>query len=1450
MEDPNGPRHTGARSSAPRRLRVIAAAVALVVVVGGWGSAAAALPAEATSVPSPAEPSRAPEPTATAIESEAPPPALTAVPEEPSAEPTSTDEPTPDEPEPVPTVPSTSPEPVPSPEPTGNPDREEPVDQPITESDRGPPAEDAADMFGPFARISAFAAGVPGEPRQIGIGSFEQGLTNAASGLPAYAGGRYTASTGWVNGTGCTGVLVNYVAPYPNPAFCPTQPNGLGQSSLAARDIRRMADVLGQVQAGVAGPASATAPANGSTATGTQRNHALVSLPYTAVTGGTTTMQSVGAIGITAPDPRFYALTMNAVGARCGTNNASLSLSLFTGTTTLLSGFAAPVVPCSSTGNVYYTSPAQATLGTVSGVADPALSPSVRASTYNGTNTALLTPAQISAARVQLVNTVTGTGSGFGVDDLRVLDVTPALDVSFDAAEGTATVPTTLTYTITNTTDLLAKTDWGFSVALPRGLTVASTPSVAGTCTNSAGAAFAVTAVAGSSSITAVGGDLAAGAVSCTISLDVVAGTPGTYTSGIVTPTGLIVSPAAELTVVPATTITVRKNLPARTATADQFTLSLREGSTVLASATTSGTATGIQAAQISRSVVRPGSTYTISEASTNGAGIGYSNSYECTRSGTVIASGSGGSGGSGTITVPNEAGAEVTCTFTNATQTPRLFCDTNHFYSIQATGALEQADITAGGPPATVGTWTSVSSVNALGIGAGGSAAYALDRSSDASDVLSILKWTPGGGFVKLPGTAYTTVATTNGARVPGSIVAGAVDLSNGRYLFGKFNSGRFHIWSFTETNTTAPRFAYVGSFAAASTSANGDMAFDAAGNLYVVGTPPTDTTATTSTATIYTISRATLAAANGGSLAVGASTPKTLTGTDAPFAAANGVAFSPRGTLYLGNAGSAYEFDANTGQRVPGTPRVAVNSTDLASCTTPSTITVQKNVVARQVPGDQFTLTAATGSPLSTIATATTSGAAAGRQTEQLGPFPAAAGSTITISESMAAGSGSALNSYRTSYDCWANGVRLSAGSTPTGTVTMPSGLGVSVTCTFVNSPGPVAESRVRITKIIQEASGLTRPGVDWTVGVTATATAGSATATPSEVPRQQTDAAGQAGWQVVYGSAVSRATVVVSEIQQEGFAFVSGSCTVNGVNRTVAFTQAGQVVSADVANVVPGQTVECAMVNRPTAFLTLVKDVTFGSALPTDWALSATGPGSALPGPFGRSGSSTASNVPVTPGVAYRLAESGGPLTYVQTGTWQCRSAAGAPVAVTAAGDITPPGGAAITCTVTNATASLTLLNQVIDPRTGFQPADWRVTATPAALPGGVLPTESRLGAEYTTSGNPASTFDVRPGHGYTLSEAATDPQRRLAYQELRLERLTGSTWTAVQSRTISAPAAGQTAVYRFVLAPVEPTRLPLTGGTSADAFYIGGGVLLVLALALLLWQRRRRMRGAIR
>lgn len=1453
---PRSRRAARARAARARRVRtlplvVIPTVVALVVGTWGIGAAAAASnvsgPAEAVEAAAPstapgADAARTPQ----APDQPSPPAAAPSTPSDPAAHPAPRDpEPTappvqadeqpsvdpmdpgvpPAEPEPAPTP---SPEAVDSPAP--GPSSSEPS---LAPSGRAPPAIARA-----AADISILAAGQAEAPRIAWTEGFEQGLGNSASALTAYAG-RYTASTGWANPAVCTGQLVNYLSPFPNASFCPTQTIlVVGRSTVAARETRRMADVLGQVGAGVAGSASQTAPANGSTSA-TQTNHALTDFPYGTVAGGTTVAQSA-ALGVTAPGSRYYALRMNAASAQCGTNNASLALNLVAGGSTVLTGYSAPVVPCAATGNVFFTSPTQAGLPAVQGILDPALSGPVRAAVYPGSNAALLTPAQIQAAQVQLSNSVTGAGSAFAVDDIRVLEVSPALDAAFTGATPTATVPTTLTYTITNTSELLAKTDWGFQTTLPTGLVVAPTPAVAGTCTNTAGAAFAVTATAGASAIGVTGGDLAANVTSCTVTVDVLAATAGTYSSGAVTTTGLIASGAATVSVQAATTLTVRKDLPARTAATDQFTLSVRSGTTVLASATTTGTATGIQAAQISRLVVTPGQTYTIHEAQGAGPGLGYANAYECTRGGTVIAS---GAAAAGNLTIPAEIGAEVTCTFTNQVQAPRLFCDTSHFYSVTLAGALQQGDIVSGAQTA-VGSWTGSTAANALGVGAGGTVAYAIDRTADATGVVSILKWTPDGGFQTLPTTAYTPVIGTTPST--GSLVAGAVDPRGGRFLFGTFANSQFSIWSFTEANPAASRFAYVGSFPTGSApNGNGDMAFDARGNLYVVGA---GTSGTQSTAAIYTVTAETLAAAAGGTLAVNTSLSRALTGTDAAFANVNGIAFSPRGTVYLSNAGSAYEFDATTWARVPGTPRVPVDSVDLAGCSSPSTVTVQKNVVGRLAAADQFQLTAGVGNLSVPFATATTAGSATGRQDAQIGPFPTPLGTTVAISEAMATGSTSPITAYTSIYECWSDGVRLSTGTSPTGAVTMPNRLSASVNCTIFNSPRPA--STVRITKTIQEFSGLTRPGTDWTVGTTAVATTGTATALPSEAPRQQTDANGQASWVVLFGSDASRATVTVSEVQQAGFAFVSGSCTVGGSPRAATFSQAGSVVSASLTGIASASAVECTIVNRPTSSLTLVKSIGSGSAMPTDWVLTATAQSGALPGPSGRSGTAAVSGVPVTPGATYRLAESGGPLTYVQTGSWQCRTATGATVAVTDAGDVVPVAGAAITCTVTNATATITLVKQVQNPRPGFQVGDWRLTATPAAIAGGTLPTESRFGAEYNAQGNPASTFEVRPGHGYTLSEAATDPARRLAYQELRLERLVGGTWTTVPSRTITAPAAGQTAVYRFVNAPVTPTRLPLTGGASADAFFIGGSAALASALALALWHTRRRLRGAAR
>ncbi|MCD4853173.1 DUF11 domain-containing protein [Arthrobacter sp. AK01] len=125
--------------------------------------------------------------------------------------------------------------------------------------------------------------------------------------------------------------------------------------------------------------------------------------------------------------------------------------------------------------------------------------------------------------------TATGTGNDVGFDLPQLVDVTPQLDKAFSPASIFQGQNTTLTYTVTNTSDLMAKNGWHFVDNLPAGLT-ASGP-LGGTCVRTAG-----TVSAGTIDVT---GNLAQGSASCTITVTVTSNTPGVYNnSGCVANTG------------------------------------------------------------------------------------------------------------------------------------------------------------------------------------------------------------------------------------------------------------------------------------------------------------------------------------------------------------------------------------------------------------------------------------------------------------------------------------------------------------------------------------------------------------------------------------------------------------------------------------------------------------------------------------------------------------------------------------------------------------------------------------------------------------------------------------------------------------------------------------------------------------------------------------------------
>ena len=129
-----------------------------------------------------------------------------------------------------------------------------------------------------------------------------------------------------------------------------------------------------------------------------------------------------------------------------------------------------------------------------------------------------------SSIGVRLVNAQgSGAGNDLAFDNIMILDVTPQLDKSFSSAVVGVGQTSTLTLTVTNTVELAAKNGWSFIDNLPAGLTVAA----AATTTCPAGI---VTAPIGGS-IVSVSGNLDAGTVSCTVTVQVTSSTTGSFTN-------------------------------------------------------------------------------------------------------------------------------------------------------------------------------------------------------------------------------------------------------------------------------------------------------------------------------------------------------------------------------------------------------------------------------------------------------------------------------------------------------------------------------------------------------------------------------------------------------------------------------------------------------------------------------------------------------------------------------------------------------------------------------------------------------------------------------------------------------------------------------------------------------------------------------------------------------
>ncbi|GAA2996108.1 choice-of-anchor P family protein [Actinokineospora diospyrosa] len=330
---------------------------------------------------------------------------------------------------------------------------------------------------------SAAAPGVPLAPTVVFEEGFENGQGAAVTWVddytgPAPLGQTYTADPAWL--TSCNGIIAS-------PLNQLNDPPGAGCGGWWPR-VKDLARVLGDWSDGT-----------GAT------NHAVTAYTHSDPGAGKTQLQSVTPIPLSATN-RFVAFSVDVAEQNCYADNARYAFYLLDGGTAV-PAFERPIVPCvDATTVVNGTS-----VGTFHSDA-PVL--------FSGTSVGL-----------RLVNDQpSGNGNDGAFDNIRVLDVTPRLDLAYATTPVVVGSTSTLTLTVTNTSELSAKAGWSLRLSLPPGLN-ASTTAADTTC------ADPVFGTSGATNLYTTA-TLPAGAASCTITVPVRPQTVGTYTTcaGDVTP--------------------------------------------------------------------------------------------------------------------------------------------------------------------------------------------------------------------------------------------------------------------------------------------------------------------------------------------------------------------------------------------------------------------------------------------------------------------------------------------------------------------------------------------------------------------------------------------------------------------------------------------------------------------------------------------------------------------------------------------------------------------------------------------------------------------------------------------------------------------------------------------------------------------------------------------------
>ncbi|MGW8567758.1 DUF7507 domain-containing protein [Isoptericola sp. NPDC055881] len=306
-------------------------------------------------------------------------------------------------------------------------------------------------------------------------------------------GPSYTGDDFWVSRPNCNGFIVDQTSPRQDGDCSALSTGGYSYNRLTG-----LSYALGMLQ-GAADPALNAAAAS-----------------YTAGDGPDDAVQFRTATPLAlAADNRFVTFSVDAAATNCNSpNHPALRFYLVDATGTQIPVSDAAIDPCEDPRSSSFT-----------GVAANGANVPVQAGSFAADSSTLLSGGSFDV--VLRNETGSGAGNDGAYDNIQVLDVTPQLSKEFAPATVAVGGKSRLTFTVTNTSELAAKDGWGFTDALPAGLTAAAVPNVDNQCTDAT-----VDAAAGAEKVVVSGGSLASQEASCTISLDVTSAKAGTYTNG------------------------------------------------------------------------------------------------------------------------------------------------------------------------------------------------------------------------------------------------------------------------------------------------------------------------------------------------------------------------------------------------------------------------------------------------------------------------------------------------------------------------------------------------------------------------------------------------------------------------------------------------------------------------------------------------------------------------------------------------------------------------------------------------------------------------------------------------------------------------------------------------------------------------------------------------------